>query len=166
MVIVPRDGLKDHVTAVFEVPVTVSVKVVLWPPSIDTVPGDKLRLTGEGGVAVRVTMAIAVLVGSATLDAIIVTVCRMETVAGAVYTPFTMVPTAGLSDQVTAVLPVPVTEALNVAAAPAPSDAEAGPIDTATGVRDTVAIAVLVVSAALVAVTVTVCWLAIIAGAL
>jgi hypothetical protein len=60
----------------------------------------------------------------------------------------------------------PVTEAPKVADSPAPSDAEAGPIDTATGVRDTVALAVLVESAELVAVTVTVCWLAIIAGAL
>ena len=76
-----------------------------------------------------------------------------------------MIPAGGLSDQVTAVLLVPVTEALKVADAPAPSDTEAGPIVTATGVRDTVALAALVVSAALVAVTVTVCWLAIIAGA-
>ena len=60
-------------------------------------------------------MAVAVLVGSATLDAVIVTVCPLEMVAGAVYNPFTMVPTAGLSDQVTAVLPVPVTEAIKVA---------------------------------------------------
>ena len=46
-----------------------------------------------------------------------------------------MVPTAGLSDQVTALLLVPVTEALKVADAPAPSDTEAGPIVTATGVQ-------------------------------
>ena len=142
-----------------------AVKVALWPPWSDALVGDKLRLTVEGGVAVRVTVAVAVLVGSATLDAVIVTVCWLEIVAGAVYTPFTMVPTAGLSDQVTAVLLVPVTEAVKVAEPPAPSDTEAGPIVTATGVRDTVALAVLVVSAALVAVTVTVCWLAIIAGA-
>ena len=60
---------------------------------------------------------------------------------------------------------VPVTEALKVVDAPAPSDTEAGPIVTPTGVSDTVALAVLVVSAALVAVTVTVCWLAMIDGA-
>jgi hypothetical protein len=77
----------------------------------------------------------------------------------------TMIPTDGLSDQVTAVLLVPVTEGLKVADAPAPSDAEAGPIVTATGVRETVALAVLVESAALVAVTLTVCGVAIIAGA-
>ena len=122
-------------------------------------------LTVEVGVAVRVTVAVAVLVGSATLDAVTVTVCLLEIVAGAVYAPFTMVPAAGLSDQVTAVLLVPVTDALKVADAEAPSETEAGPIVTATGVKDTVAVAVLVESAALVAVTVMVCWLAIIAGA-
>jgi hypothetical protein len=164
-VIVPTCGVTAHVTAVFEFPLTVAVKVALWPPWIDAVLGDKLSLTVEGGVAVRVTMAVAVLVGSATLDAIIVTLSRLEIVEGAVYTPFTMVPTAGLSDQVTAVLPVPMTEALKVADAPAPSDAEAGPIVTATGVSDTVAFAVFVVSAALVAVTVTIRSLAIIGGA-
>ena len=139
--------------------------MALWPPWSDAVLGDKPRLTVKGNVAVRVTTAVAVLVGSATLDAVMVTVWRLEMVAGAVYTPFTIVPTAGLSDQVTAVLPVPVTEALKVADAPAPSDTEAGPIVTATGVSDTVALAVFVVSAALVAVTVTICLLAIIGGA-
>src|SRR6202167_4837040 len=121
-------------------------------------------LTVEVGVAVRVTVAVAVLVGSATLDAVTVTVSLLEIVAGAVYTPFTMVPAAGLSDQVTAVLLVPVTDALKVADAAAPSETEAAPIVTATGVRDTVALAVLLVSAALVAVTATVWWFAIIAG--
>jgi hypothetical protein len=162
---VPIFGFKDHVTAVFEFPLTVAVKVVLWPPWMDAVLGDKLRFTVEGGVAARVTMAVAVLVGSATLDAVMVTVSRLETVAGAVYTPLTMVPTAGLSDHVTPVLLLPVTEALNVADAPAPSDTEDGPIVTATGVRDTVALAVLVVSATLVAVTVTVSCFATIVGA-
>jgi hypothetical protein len=117
----------------------------------------------EAGV--RVTVAVAVLVGSATLAAVMVTVCWLEIVAGAVYTPFAMVPAAGLSDQVTALLPVPVTEALKVADAATPSDTEAGPIVTPTGVRDTRALAVLVESAALVAVTVTVCGVAITAGA-
>jgi hypothetical protein len=161
----PTGGVTAHVTAVFEFPLTVAVKLALWPPSSAAVLGDKLRLTAAGGVAISVAMAVAVLVGSATLDAIIVTVWRLEIVAGAVYTPLTMVPTAGLRDQVSAVLLVPVTEAPNVADAPAPSDVEAGPIVTATGVRDTQALAVLVVSAALVAVTVTTSLFAIIAGA-
>ena len=133
-----------------------------WTPVL----GDKLRFTVEGGVAIRVTMAVAVLVGSATLDAVMVTVCSAARRWREQCTRrSTMVPTAGLSDHVTPVLLLPVTEALNVADAPAPSDTEAGPIVTATGVRDTVALAVLVVSAALVAVTVTVSCFATIVGA-
>jgi hypothetical protein len=165
LVIVPTCGLIDHVTALFEFPLTVAVKVALWPPWSDAFPGDTLRLTLEGGVAVSVTVAVAVLVGSATLDAVTVTVWALGMVAGAVYTPFTIVPAAGLSDQVTAVLLVPVTEALKVADAEAANETEAGPIVTATGVKDTVALAVLVESAALVAIIVMICSLAIIAGA-
>jgi hypothetical protein len=165
LAIVPTCGVTAHVTAVFEAPLTVLVKTALWPPWSDAVLGDKLRLTTAGGVAVRFTIADALLVGSAALDATIVTVCRLGTVAGAVYTPFTMLPTAGLSDQVTPVWLVPETEALKVADSPALSDAKAGPIVSATGVSDTAALAVFVVSAALVAVTVTTCLFAMIAGA-
>jgi hypothetical protein len=86
-------------------------------------------------------------------------------VAGAVYTPFTTVPTAGLRDHVTAVLLVPLTEAVKVTDWPALSDAVAGPTVTATGCNATVAVAVFEESAALVAVTVMVCWLAMVAGA-
>jgi hypothetical protein len=143
--------------------ITDVVAVVPLGPITST--GSVTGVAGPLDAGVRVTVAVAVLVGSATLDAVTVTVCWLEIVAGAVYTPLTIVPVAGLSDQVTAVLPVPVTEALKLADADAPSDTVAGPMVTATGVRDTVAVAVLVVSAALVAVTVTVCWLAIFAGA-
>jgi hypothetical protein len=117
----------------------------------------------EAGV--RVTLDVAVLVGSATLVAVTVTVWPLLTVAGAVYTPFTSVPTAGLIVHVTAVLLVPVTDAVNVADLLAASDAEGGPTVTPIGCNDIVALAVFVESATLVAVTVTVCWLAIIAGA-
>jgi hypothetical protein len=165
LVMAPTCGLTDHVTPVFEFPLTFAVKVALWPPWTDAIVGATLRVTADGGVAIRVTAAVAVLVESATLEAVIVTVCWLETVAGAVYTPFTMVPTAGLSDQVTAVLLVSVTEALNVADAPAPSDTEGGAMVTATGVRDTVALAVLLVSTMLVVVTVIVWCFATIGGA-
>ena len=80
MVIVPTCGLKDQVTAVFEVPLTVAVKVALWPPWSDALPGDKLRLTfadGEaGGNETRFpsnTVAVAVLLESTLLVAEIVT---------------------------------------------------------------------------------------------
>jgi len=76
-----------------------------------------------------------------------------------------IVPSAGDADQVTAVLLVPFTEAVKVADLPAASDAVEGPTVTATGCNATVALAVFVESAALVAVTVTVCWLGIVAGA-
>ena len=68
-----------------------------------------------------------------------------------------MVPIAGLIDQVIAVLLVPMTEAAKAAEAPPASDTEAGPSVTLTDCKNTVALAVFVESAALVAVTVTLC---------
>jgi len=71
---VPTWGLKDHVTFVFEVPLTVGVKVALWPPVSDALPGDKVRLTA-GGVAELPTGSntretVAVWAGSAALAAV------------------------------------------------------------------------------------------------
>jgi len=63
-----------------------------------------------------------------------------------VYTPLTRVPTAGLSDQTTPVLLVPVTEAEKLAVAPAPSATEAGVTVTPIGIKDRNALAVLVES--------------------
>jgi len=80
----PTCGLIDHVTAVFEVPLTLGVKVALLPPVSDTIAGDKLRLTGGGALASNVTDAVIVLVGSAALVAITVTDCCEATLAGAV----------------------------------------------------------------------------------
>ena len=121
-----------------------------------------------GGVleaGVRLTVAVAVLVLSAELFAMTVTVWELLIVAGAVYTPFTKVPTDGLIDQVTALLLVPVTEALKVADAPAPRDTEDGAIVTPTWFKDTVEVSIFVGSATLVAVIVTVCGVPTIAGA-
>jgi hypothetical protein len=59
-----------------------------------------------------VITAVAVFDGLATLVAVTVTVWELEIEAGAVYRPVAvMLPTSGLSDQVTAVLPVLVTVA-------------------------------------------------------
>jgi len=121
-----------------------------------------------GGVleaGARLTVAVAVLVLSAELVAITVTDWELLIVAGAVYTPFTKVPTEGLINQVTALLLEPVTEALKVADAPAPSDTEDGVIVTPTCVKDTVEVAVFVESVALVAVIVTICEVPTIDGA-
>ena len=59
-------------------------------------------------------MAVADLVGSAMLVAFTVTVCELVIEAGAVYRPAAvMLPTTGLSDQVTALLTAPATVAEN-----------------------------------------------------
>jgi hypothetical protein len=69
--------------------------------------------TVTGGV--MVTLAVAVLLGSATLVAVTVTVCGLPSVAGAVYRPpLEIVPTAGLTDHVTAGFVNPVAAALVV----------------------------------------------------
>ena len=71
-----------------------------------------LTVTCTEGVIV--TPAVAFLVWSATLVAVTMTVCGLPSVAGAVYRPpLEIVPTAGLTDQVTAVLVVPITAAVN-----------------------------------------------------
>jgi hypothetical protein len=63
----------------------------------------------------RVTVALADLVGSATLVALTVTVWELVIEAGAEYRPAAvMLPTTGLIDHVTAVLPALVTVAENV----------------------------------------------------
>ena len=73
---------------------------------------DGLTVTCTGGTTV--TLAVAVLLVSATLVAVTVTVCGLPSVAGAVYRPpLEIVPIAGLTDQVTAVFVVPVTAAVN-----------------------------------------------------
>jgi uncharacterized membrane protein len=71
-----------------------------------------LTVTCTGGTTV--TLAVAFLLVSATLIAVTVTVCGLLTVAGAVYRPpLEIVPTAGITDHVTAVFVVPVTAAVN-----------------------------------------------------
>ena len=78
----------------------------------------KAANVAEGGVTetltvgLSVTVALADLLASATLVAVTVMVWELEIEAGAVYRPAAvMLPTAGLSDQSTAVLPVLVTVA-------------------------------------------------------
>jgi hypothetical protein len=72
------------VTAVFEVPLTVGVNVALWPPVSDALVGDRVRFTVSGGAGgCNITETDAVLVGSATLVAVTVTVCWLAMVDGA-----------------------------------------------------------------------------------
>ena len=70
-------------------------------------------------VGVNVNVDAALLVGSATLVAVTVTVWLALTVAGAVYTPFNRVPTAGLIAHVAALFEVPVIKVKNVTLWPA-----------------------------------------------
>ena len=77
-----------------------------------------------------------------------------------------IVPVFGLKLQVTAVLLLPETVAVKGCSCEGVKDAVKGVTLTVTGgMSVTVADELLVVSAALVAVTVTVCWLAIVLGA-
>jgi hypothetical protein len=157
----PTLGASDQVTAVFVVPLTVAVNCCVWEL-------DKVALAGltdtetppAGGLSV--TAAVPVFVVSAALVAVTVTVCVEVMLEGAVYRPAVdIVPTFGVSDQVTAVFVVPLTVAVNCRVWELVKVALAGLTDTETppagGLSVTVAVPVFVVSAALVAVTVTVC---------
>jgi hypothetical protein len=74
---VPTFGLSDQVTAVFEVPLIVAVNCLEWPAAKDAVFGAIVILTGVVAAGVMAgpswIVALAVLVGSASLIATIVT---------------------------------------------------------------------------------------------
>ena len=81
-------------------------------PEAATLAVEGLTVTCTGGTTL--TLASAFLLASAALVAVTVTVCGPLSVVGAVYRPpLEIVPAAGLTDQVTAVLVVPVTAAVN-----------------------------------------------------
>ena len=110
-VMLPATGLIDHVTAVLPLLVTVAVKLWVWDCVKVALAGATVTCTG----GVRVTVAAADFVGLATLVAFTVTVWELEIEAGAVYRPTAlMLPTTGLIDQVTAVLPLLVTVAVKL----------------------------------------------------
>ena len=95
-------------------------------------------------------------------------VCSALIVTGAVYTPFVMLPTRGASVHVTdeADAGAPALVTLNWVDWPPVREIEEGVSAMPTvGTSVIVALPVLVASAKLVAVTVTVCWLLIVAGA-
>src|ERR1035441_2510422 len=108
---VPTVGLSVQVTALLEVAPTAAVYCWVWEAVRVVVEGVSEIVTG----GLSVTVALVDLVGSATLVAVTVTVWELAIEAGAVYRPAAvMLPTTGLSDQVTAVLPVLVTVAEKV----------------------------------------------------
>jgi hypothetical protein len=100
-------GVMDHVTAVFAAPVTFTVNCWLCPRVKVLVAG--LIEMATGGL--KVIVAIAVLLVSAALVALTVTVCGEFRICGAVYKPDASIePTpVGLMDQITLVLELPVT---------------------------------------------------------
>ena len=77
---VPTAGLTDHVTVVFDDPLTVAVNWLVWETVSDAVAGVTDTLTG----AARAMLALADFVGSAALVALTVTVCATVIEAGAV----------------------------------------------------------------------------------
>jgi hypothetical protein len=147
-------GVMLHVTEVFASAVTVALNCcVPVCPSV-AVPGD--TVTVPGGFSV--TVAVADLLVSATLVARTVTLCCVVIEAGAVYNPLALIVPlpAGVMLQVTLLLARPVTVAVNCCVPFSDSVTLVG--DTDTGTRNvTVAVADLLVSATLVARTVTVC---------
>jgi hypothetical protein len=107
---------------------------------------------------VKVTAAVPAVVPSTTLVAFTVTVCCAVIEAGAVYKPFTSVPTSGVTDHVTPVLELPVTVAVNCCVWLCSKFTPVGLMLTCTtGVKVTIAAAEVTPSATLVAFTVTVC---------
>ena len=107
-VMLPTTGVSDHVTALLLVLVTAAEKV--WVCDCVKVTLAGATVTPTGGF--RVTVTEADFVESATLVAVTITVWGTLIEAGAVYRPAAlMLPRAGLTDHVTAVLPVLVTVA-------------------------------------------------------
>jgi hypothetical protein len=87
------------------------------------------------GVAFRVTVPAADTAVFAALVAVIVTVCGVATLDGAVYNPEVLIvpaPVAGLIVQFTAVFVLPVTVAVNCCVPPALTAAVAGETVTVT----------------------------------
>ena len=77
---VPAAGFKDHVTLVFNDPLTVAANWLVWETVSDAVVGVSETLTGGA----KAMIALADFVGSAALVALMVTVCALEIEAGAV----------------------------------------------------------------------------------
>ena len=112
MEIVPTAGLRDHVTCVFDEPVTVALNCWLWDESKDALAGLTVTPTAAAGVS---EMTACVLPADfPALAAVTVTVCALVMDAGALYRPAAeIVPTAGLTLQVTDGVGDPGTEAVN-----------------------------------------------------
>lgn len=117
----------------FDAPETAAVNCAVPPAETLDVPGVSVTLTGlaSGLTVIKETPNF---VGSATLVAFRVTKVGLLTAVGAVYNPVACTdPTAGLMLQVTARLPVFVTNARARTVPPALIDTTAGSTVTAMG---------------------------------
>src|SRR6185369_430400 len=150
-------GLKVQVTAVLAVKVCVCVGFKV------TVCG----VTSTANTGFRLTVALADFVESTKLVAVTVTVCCALMTAGAVYSPAAeIVPApAGVTDHVTRLSPLFNRVGVNCWVSPEESVTVRGAMLTDRGTRLTVTVPVFVGSATLAAVSVTVCCVAITAGA-
>jgi hypothetical protein len=125
---------------VFVVPVTLAVKESVLAVGTDALAGVILNKTAAA--ATMVTLAEADLVGSATLVTVTLSVAGEGTLAGGVYSPpaeiepqFAPLQPAALTAQVTLVLVLPVTVAVNCCGAPAETVATLGNTAIATPVE-------------------------------
>jgi hypothetical protein len=109
----PIAGVMDQVTDVFELPTTIAVNWVVWDAVRAALRGLRPTLTPPPAGGVSVTVALAVLVTSAMLVAVMVTNRGPLITEGAVYNPFDKLPIEGVMDQVTEVFVLPVTVAVN-----------------------------------------------------
>jgi hypothetical protein len=164
--IVPIAGLIDHVTAVLLVPDTAAVNC--WLPAGPKVTAD--GLTTSVTACRRVKTALALLLGSATLVAVIVTVCVVEAVLGAIYVAvvpeLTKLPSDGFTVQVTPKMDVPVTVAVSDCVWEGSRVTVAGVREAETGDTRTIeAVPTTAGLATLAAVTTTVCPVGMDAGA-
>jgi len=129
----------DHVTLLLVVPVTVAANCWVTPVCTDADVG-LIEIPTGGALVVTAIVALALFVVSAALVALTVYV---PAVVGAVYSPELETDPRD-ADQVTAVLVVPVTVAVNCCVAPVCSATELGTIETPTvsGADVTVTLAV------------------------
>jgi hypothetical protein len=146
----PTTRFNVQETEVLPSPVTVAVNCWVWETVSDTLVG--LTEIGER----RLTVDDILLVASAALVAVTTTVRWLPRIGGAVYSPAVLMdPMAGLMDQTTPVLVLLFTWAENCWDCPAFRFAVDGPMDMVNGLRLTCAETVLLGSAPLVAITLT-----------
>ena len=127
----PEEPLIAHVTAVFVVLLTVAVNCCVAPAASVTAAG--VTTTATGGISV--TVAVAVFVVSDVVFAVMVTVCWVVIVDGAVYRPASLIvppPLDGLTLHVTPVVQPFATAAVNCCVCPPYSIAALGEVLTFT----------------------------------